>query len=115
MVSERLKDVPSETLTKDDVKNLIQQAVKESKETEIEVEMQTMEEHILDVLKKDGEQIYGKLKLNILGSKPSIDLETLFFDTLYKMSQKGIIENKFDDDEEGISIPTKATIKLKTN
>lgn len=114
LVSEQLKDLPKETLNKDDVKTLIQKVVKESKEIEIEVEKQSMEEHIIKVLKKEGEQTYSKLKAKILGSRPSNDLETLYFDTLYNMSQKGIIEDRFLDDEEGISIPISTIIKIKT-
>jgi len=113
----QFEDVTPETLTKEDVesivKGLVKESVQESKEIKMEIERKNLREDILDNLKKSNEETYLSLEKKVIGSNPSKDLSTIFFDTLYQMDKKGIIENAFTDNSDGVSISNDVPIRIK--
>lgn len=113
-VSEQLKDYSADTITKEEAKRLVMSMVNESKEIEIEVTKSSLEADILSILRRKGEQIYGSLYNEMLGKHPSDKMNGVFFDTVYDMAQKGIIEDYFIKGKHGeISIEHSSPIRIK--
>lgn len=113
----QLSDITPETLTKEDVesivKGLVKESVQESKEIELEIEKKNLREDIIDTLRQSSDETYLSLQKKIIGSNPSKDLSTVFFDTLYRMDKEGIIENAFIDNAGEVSIPINVSIRIK--
>lgn len=114
-ISESLKDVSTETLSKDEIKDLVFSLFKESKNIESEVKKNVFEQKIMDILIAEGEQTFIGLEYKLLGKKPSEELFSTYFDTLRSLAKKGIIENhfKYDPDVGEEVIVTTSPIRLR--
>lgn len=94
-ITERLQKVPSDNLTKKEVRELFIDLLDESKEIEIEVKKSAIEDKIKKILSENGEQTYGSLRRYIIGDDQSSESANKYFNAVLNMSKEGIVENHF--------------------
>lgn len=112
-VNEALKKLPNESISKEEVKELVLGFVEQSKETESKVLEKSSEEIILNYLRENGSVTYIEIK-DLLESKLGSEYNpNLPFKTLVSLADKGLIVDPFDRDGSSRSIGMRKKIQLK--
>lgn len=112
-ISESLQEVPSDNLSKDEVKDLVLSLLKESKKIEKDVKKNALEEEIIKVLSEKDDYTYQELREVIIDVNENSVSDKEFFDTLYKLALEGSIVNNFREKKNGEkSILTTSKISL---
>ena len=113
VVSETLSDIKKENLSKSEVKVLVMDLLKKSKETEIVVQTKTIREEIVDYLKNNGSTSYIRLRKNLLKDYNGEKGYLIFNDAVLALANDGVIEDPYTRIDGGAFINPEVTLKLK--
>lgn len=112
-ISDHLKRVEPEKLNKNQIKDLVMDLVKESKDYEVDVKRQFIKNKIIFHLNREGAKTYKYLEKYIFSDKPSRDEKNILFDTMYEMTNEGIINADFTHMPDGeLAVNTSDPIEL---
>lgn len=109
LVTEQVKKAAPEKLNPDEMKELILNIIKESKEIETSIFIRKLEDEILMILDK-GEETYGSLKEKVVGNREKSNTE--FFQVLKKLYENKVIVADFKMEGGSTSIDYRSPIRL---
>lgn len=111
LISDQLKTVSPENLSKEEIKDFILDIVNETKEIELDVKKKNFREKIINILRIEGEKSFSYLEKVVIGTNTA-EFE-LFFDVVHEMTNEGLLNAEFDyDNEEGLSVVSSEPIRL---
>lgn len=113
LISNQLKSVSTENLSKEEIKNMILDIVYESKEIELDVKKNKYRDNIIQILKIEGEKTFSYLEKKVIGELRNQADFDMFFDVVHEMTEEGILNAEFTYDHiEGLSVVISEPIRL---
>lgn len=113
LISEQLRNIAPENLSKEEMKGIILEILKETKEIELDIKKKIMKDSVINILIQEGEKTFNYLQDKILGNNYNSNEFKTFFDLIYEMTKEGILNAEFSEDPfDGLAVTSSKPIKL---